>query len=250
MFRKAISTLLVLVAVNANALTAQSFIATDIQGNVLLEQNADDLRSIASITKLFVAEQAIKLDPNEQIVITKEDVKAGRMRSTPLRVGTAYTRSQLTELALVPSDNVAAIALGRSTPPETLHATLVESSGLNSDNQSTARELASAARELYQTEIGVVSTRSTTEIGKRHSTNPFLTKAGWNFFLSKTGFINKSGGCLVVVLEIKSQIVTIAILGSSGTKQRWQDLIEIRRMLGDTDFYVPIKVTKVKRKRK
>ena len=215
------------------------------QGNSLLEKNADDRRPIASITKLFVAEQAAKLDPNELIEITRDDLKAGRMRSTPLQAGKLYSRRQLTELALVPSDNVAAIVLGRTAPPATSLATLVESSGLNPENQSTARELAAAARELYTTEVGAVSTREITEVGQRHSTNPFLNKEGWHFLLSKTGYINQAGGCLVVVMTVKEQLVTVVVLGAKNTKERWQDLVEIRKLLGDSDFYVPIKVAKV-----
>lgn len=243
--KRLLAALLACWSMNVVAVTAQSFIVTDMEGNSLLEKTPDERRAIASITKLFVAEQAVKLDPNEEIEITKEDVKQGLMRSTPLRIGKKYTRKQLTELALVSSDNVAAIALGRSAPPVTSYATLLESSGLNPNNQSTAREIASAARELYQTEVGSISTHEKTEVGNKSSTNPLLSKAGWNFWLSKTGFINQSGGCLVVVTEIQQKMVTVVILGASNTKQRWEDLIEIRRMLGDIDFYVPIKVTKV-----
>lgn len=232
----------------ANALTADSFIVTNMRGETLLEKNADQLRPIASITKLFVAEQAVKLDPEEKIEITRSDVQAGQMRSTPLRIGRLYSRSQLTELALVSSDNVAAIALGRSAPPETSHANLVESSGLNAANQSTAREIAAAARELYYTDIGRISVRQKTEVGSRNSTNPFLKKDGWRFFLSKTGFINRSGGCLVVVMLVNEVPVTVALLGSA-SKQRWQDLIKIRRMLGDSDFYTPQRVSSVRRHR-
>lgn len=143
---------------------------------------------------------------------------------------------------------VAAIALGRSAPPETSHANLVESSGLNAANQSTAREIAAAARELYYTDIGRISVRQKTEVGSRNSTNPFLKKDGWRFFLSKTGFINRSGGCLVVVMLVNEVPVTVALLGSA-SKQRWQDLIKIRRMLGDSDFYTPQRVSNVRRHR-
>ena len=242
--------LLLAFTANANALTARSFIVTDMNGNTILQMNSEEKRYIASITKLFVAEQAIKLDPTETIMVTKEDLRNGRMRSSPLRAGQSYTRRQLTELALIPSDNVAAIALGRSSPPNTLLATLVESSGLNPANQSTASDLAKEARNLYLTEIGNISTQTTTEIGQRRSTNPLLAKAGWEFYLSKTGFINDSGGCLVVVLKVKDEIRTIAILGATNVKERWKDLIEVRRMLGDSDFYVPITVTKVLKRKK
>lgn len=169
------------------------------------------------------------------------------MRSTPLKVGGSYSRKDLTELALVSSDNVAALTLGRTLPDEVYeHATIVESSGLDPRNKSTARQLALAAKELYQTEVAAVSTRPTTDVGARHSTNPLLTKAGWDFFLSKTGFIKDSGGCLVVIVNVKGKPVTIVVLGATSTKQRWLDLIELRQLLGDSDFYVPIKAKAVR----
>jgi hypothetical protein len=49
----------------------------------------------------------------------------------------------------------------------------------------------------------------------------------------------------VVTTEIAQKVVTVVILGAKNTKERWADLAEIRRMLGDSDFYVPVKVTKV-----
>ncbi len=242
--------LLALWSTAACAVSAESFIVTAMDGTVILEKNADAVRPIASITKLFVAERAVTLDPEELIEITKEDIRHGQMRSTPLRVGQSYTRRQLTELALVSSDNVAAIALGRQgAAVKTDKAELVEASGLDPANQASARQIAAAARELYTGTVGAISVMPTATVGQRRSTNPLLDRQGWVFYLSKTGFIRQAGGCLVVVLEVKKQLVTVVILGSQGTKQRWNDLIEIRKQLGDDGFYVPIKVTKVRKKR-
>ena len=231
----------------AHALTAQAYIVADLKtGEVLLEQGADEERSIASITKLFVAQSTAKLDQNELLTVTKADVKAGQMRSSPLRAGVAYTRRQLTELALVSSDNIAAETLGRTAPDTiTQHATIVEPSGLDPANKSTARKLAEAARELYESEVAEVSIRPKTEVGARQSTNPLLTKSGWEFYLSKTGFIRNAGGCLVVITKINDRQVIAVILGAKGTKQRWLDLIELRQRLGDKNFYIPIKVKDV-----
>jgi D-alanyl-D-alanine carboxypeptidase len=249
--------LLVILAILAGptyALTADAYIVTDMEGKVRLERNADDIRPIASISKLVVAAHSAQLDPSELITITKGDVSSGRMKSSPLKIGRSYTRHQLEELALIPSDNVAAIALGRSVPDNvSAYATIVEPSGLNPLNTSSARQLAEMARALYQTEVAELSTHSKAEVGDRRSTNPLLTKEGWAFYLSKTGFINSSGGCLVVITEIKGEVVTVVILGARNTHERWLDLIEIRRSLGDTGFYVPIKVkavTKSRSKRK
>lgn len=233
----------------ASAITAQAYIAVASDGEVLLEKNADDVRPIASITKLLVAERAAQLDQNELITVTAEDVRAARpSAATPLRVGRSYTRRELTELALVSSDNVAAIALGRSLSPVLSdRAELTEASGLSSANQASARTIAAAALELHATPVGEVSVQQKTTVGARHSTNPLLNREGWVFHLSKTGFIRQAGGCLVVVLEVKDRLVTFVILGSANTRQRWDDLIQLRRQLGDTDFYVPVRVTKVKR---
>lgn len=238
-------------ALSCQAITAPAYIAVDLlTGTVLAEQRADDVRSIASITKLVVAKSTATLDQAELITITKSDISSGHMKSTPLRIGSTYTRKQLTELALVSSDNVAAIALGRTAPDIISSvATIVEPSGLNPANTSTARSLAHLASELYQTEVAEVTTRTVTEVGARHSTNPFLTKAGWQFFLSKTGFINDSGGCLVVITKINDKLTTVVILGASNTKQRWLDLAELRQQLGDSNFYIPIKVKHVQRRR-
>lgn len=233
-----ITSLLMISSIPSYAITARSYIVMNaLSGEVIMQRNAFETRPIASITKLFIVEEAIKLNHKEYITITKEDVYNGRMRSTPLKIGTSYTREQLTELALVSSDNVAAIALGRFSKPSSHYASLVESSGLNPRNQSTAFNLAEYARQLYLTDIGVISTRMITEIGNRRSTNPLLSKAGWNFYLSKTGYIKESGGCMVVVLKVKEQPVIITILGSSSVPARWQDLIEIRKLLGDSNFY-------------
>lgn len=230
-------------------MTAEAYIAVDLETDtVLLERNADQERPIASITKLLIAKRAQSLDSAELLTVTKDDLKQGHMRSTPLKVGRSYTRKELTELALVSSDNVAALTLGRTLSEEVYeHATIVESSGLDPRNRSTARQLALLARELYKSELAEVSTKPKTELGARASTNPLLTKAGWSFYLSKTGFIRDSGGCLVVIVQVKERPVTIVVLGARDTKQRWLDLIELRQQLGDKDFYVPVKPKTVKR---
>jgi D-alanyl-D-alanine endopeptidase (penicillin-binding protein 7) len=234
---KKILGLLLLLPLIANAITARSYIVTDMNGAVILEKNADQVRSIASITKLFVAEQAIKFDLDERIKIEEADISTGHMRTTPLKAGEYYTRYELIQLALVSSDNVAARVLAKSSPPDTIYAHLVEGSGIDARNKSSARQLAQAARELYTTKVGQFSILDRTSVGNRRSTNPLINKPGWHFLLSKTGFINQAGGCLVVIVMIKDELMAISILGAN-VRERWRDLIEIRKQLGDYDFYV------------
>ena len=218
----------------ANAVTAKSYIVTEMDGTVLLEQNADEVRPIASITKLFTTREAFTGDLSELIEIQQSDMRLGKMRSTPLRVGQKYTRAQLIDLALISSDNVAAMALGRVDPvvsPLPLGTTIVEASGLDPQNQSTARSIAALARGLVATELARTSVQPSVSIGSvtKGSTNPLITKPGWVFHLSKTGFINASGGCLVVVFESGQRLLTAVILGSRDVPARWRDLYELRR---------------------
>lgn len=235
-----------------SAMSAKSYIVTEMDGTVLLEQNADQVRSIASITKLFTVRTASTDDQTELIEIQKSDMVLGRMRSTPLRVGQSYTRAQLIELALISSDNVAAMALGRVDPavsPLPMGTEIVEASGLDSQNRSTARSIAELARELVSLELARTSVQPSVTIGKaqRRSTNPLITKPGWVFHLSKTGFINASGGCLVVVFEAGGRLLTAVILGSRDVPERWRDLYELRRQLDSDQFAQPGKPIKVKR---
>jgi D-alanyl-D-alanine carboxypeptidase len=226
------------------AVTAKSYIVTAMDGRVIAERQADDVRSIASITKLVTVERNQGLPADELITIVANDLRDGRMRSTPLKIGQSYPRSALIELALVSSDNVAAIALGRTAPeavaPENF--TIVEASGLNPENKTTARALADYARHLYVSANDMAATSvqpTTTGPALRRSTNPLLTKPGWEFHLSKTGFINNSGGCLVVVTRIGGELMTVVLLGSTSVKQRWRDLAELRQELGDSGFAKP-----------
>ena len=246
--------------------TAKAYIVTDMNGHVLLEKNADVIRSMASITKLITAQSSAGSDQNELIVITSADVAAGRMRSSPLRVGESYTREQLTNLSLVSSDNVAAIALGRTLalPPGELPQGMkwVEGSGLDPANVATARELAEIARKLVDTDISRASVLATYSINDqiRRSTNPLIGKAGWSFDLSKTGFINQAGGCVVSIFsDSTGRKLVVVVLGSRTVSERWRDLYALRKELDpDSVFASPsgakfiktARVTKLKKRYK
>lgn len=237
------------------AVTAQSFIVTEMDGTVLLEKNADSMRPIASITKLYTARSAAALDSTEMIEILPEDWKLGKMRSTPLKIGQLYSRGKLIELALVSSDNVAAMALGRTEAirESSQNTTLVEASGLDPLNQSTARALSDLARELVNTDLARTSVQPTVTLGTvdRRSTNPLLLRTGWTFHLSKTGFINASGGCLVVVFEASGRLLTAVILGSRDVPTRWRDLYELRKLIDSTaEFDAPGKKVVTKKNRR
>lgn len=254
--KKMIFALLAFMSVPAMAVTAQSYIVMDMNGTVITEKNADASRPIASITKLFTAEKNVELPRDELITITAEDVRNGQMRSSPLRAGKTYTRGTLLELSLVNSDNIAAVALGRSSDVELelpSAISYVEASGLDPRNEASARALADHARQLYQTDIATTSVLPNVTIGNivRRSTNPLITSPTWEFLLSKTGFIRLAGGCLVVLMKLKDQIVAVVILGSTTVRQRWCDLAALRAQLDDAEFERPrCSVGRAKKKRR
>ena len=242
----------------AKAVTAEAYIVMNANGDVLLQKNADDVRPIASITKLVTTLAAANSDPHELIEIEADDVRNGRMRSTPLRIGRSYSRELLIELALVSSDNVAALALARTSAmnqslPQSM--TVVEGSGLSAQNVSSARGVAELARSLIGTELARVSVQPNVTVGSvtRRSTNPLIDRNGWVFRLSKTGFTNPAGGCLVAVFETSAGPMTAVILGSRNVPARWRDLVDLRKATDPSaEFETPVTkpVTKVKRRYK
>lgn len=260
MIRALLLTLTLLIPLTSNALSAESYIVMEQDGTVLLEKDADTMRSIASITKLFTVRNALPYQLEELIEILPEDMKLGKMKRTPLKVGKKYTRGLLIELALVSSDNVAAMALGRADhetyelPPNTQ---IVEASGLDPLNQSTARDLANFARENIDTNLAKGSVQQTVTIDEnvakkkkpdhRNTTNSLLNRPGWSFHLSKTGYIKASGGCLVVVFEAGGRLLTAVILGSKDIPTRWRDLYELRKMLDENDEFASPVIRKIKK---
>jgi D-alanyl-D-alanine endopeptidase (penicillin-binding protein 7) len=142
-------------------LRSQAALILDAEGGrILFHKNADAVMPIASITKLMTA--IVVLDANlplyEEIVIEEADVDILKNTRSRLRIGSSLTRHDLLRLALMSSENRAAAALGRTYPGginafvEAMNrkafelgmgsSYFVDSTGLNSSNVSTPRDLA------------------------------------------------------------------------------------------------------------
>jgi D-alanyl-D-alanine endopeptidase (penicillin-binding protein 7) len=240
-------------------------------GQPLLAKNATLQTPIASITKLMTAmlviDAAQPLD--ERITLSSEDRDTLRGTGSRLAIGASYTRGQLLHLALIASDNRAAHALGRSYPGglERFVATMnrmaralgmhdtvyVEPTGLSSSNRSTALDLAKLADYAYQNypEIRQISTSGSYTLGtqrvvlkkKRHkpqvfyrpvafnNTNRLTRMDDWHIGLSKTGFINEAGHCLVMQAQVAQRDVIIVLLDAMGTNSRAGDATRIKEWL-------------------
>lgn len=192
----------------AAQVTAQSYIVMAQDGRVLVEHNADALRPMASITKLVTLSEVQPSD--EQVFITadeKDTVKGTHMR---LKHG-AYTQSDLFAAALIASNNEAAKAVGKSVIDQVNHRngelglelSVIEPSGLDPRNVGTARALAKLVWAIKDTPAAHVSVERSAKLGK--TTNSLIGMPGWEFMVSKTGYIKEAGGCVVTLTKVAGE---------------------------------------------
>jgi D-alanyl-D-alanine endopeptidase (penicillin-binding protein 7) len=247
------------VAAESGDLNLQSNIALVVDQNTgqpVFAKNIDEVRPIASITKLMTAQVLLDAQlPMQQLVkITDADVDTEKNSRSRLRVGAELTRTQLLQLALMASENRAAHALAR-TYPDGMQAFVllmnqkakalgmanthfIEPTGLSSSNVSTASDLVKLVRasERYAVirEYTTTSSREMEVLGRVvqfHNTNRLVGSESWDIVLSKTGFINEAGRCLVMQARIEGRPLTIVLLDSYGRLTRIGDANRIRKWL-------------------
>ncbi len=225
-------------------------------GDVFYEKNSDAVVPIASITKLMSAVVTLdrKLDMEQSVVISREDMDSIKGTRSRLRPGTTLTRSELLMLALMASENRAAAALGRTYPGGTqafvvamnqkaaelgmTDSRFVDPTGLNPGNVSSARDLAKLVRAAHAYEpIREYTTRSSatvTAMGRHvsfHNTNGLVRNHHWDIGLSKTGYISEAGRCLVMRVRVASRDLIVVLLDSWGKQSRIGDANRIRKWL-------------------
>ena len=239
-------------------LRSASAIVLDSRGNLIYGKDIDTVRPIASITKLMTAMIILDagLDLEEDIVIANQDRDFIRMTGSRLSVGATLQRRELLLLALMSSENRAAAALGRTYPGglERFVAAMnnkaanlgmyssqfADPAGLNADNVSTASDLARmlAAAEGYPMITDATTTlhRDVQPYASRgpltfNNTNRLLKNANWKIELSKTGYINEAGRCLVMSTNIDGEAVSIVLLNSFGKLTPYGDSNRLRKWM-------------------
>jgi len=227
-------------------------------GQTLYAKNADHVAPIASITKLMTAMVVLdaKLALDEPIQITTDDIDLLKNTKSRLPIGSHFRRDDLMRLALMASDNRAASALGRNYPGGLVafvdamnlkaaslgmnSTRYVDSSGLSPQNVSSGDDLGKLVAEAARYDL--IREYSTTEAvnvtlpdSKRKlsfvNTNQLVRASDWQIGLSKTGYINESGKCLVMQAVIANQPVVIVLLDSWGKLTRVADAQRIRKWL-------------------
>jgi len=244
----------------ASSLKVQSHIALifDEQTQLpLYNKNTQAVVPIASITKLMTA--MVMLDANlpmdEAVSVAEDDLNTIKKARSRLRIGMTLARSEMLKLALMASENRAALALARSYPGGTAafvaamnvkarelgmqNTRFFDPTGLDSDNVSTAQDLVKMVAAARQYELIHQYTTSTSHSveGLRgrtmhfHNTNPLVRNASWDIGLSKTGFINEAGRCLVMQATINLRPIIIVLLDSWGKRTRVGDANRIKRWM-------------------
>ena len=233
-----------------------AFVIDQNSAEVLFEKNANVALPIASLTKLMtgVVVTDAKQDLDEVLQVTDADVDRHKYSSSRLPVGARMTRRELLHITLMSSENRAASALGRNYPggKEAFVAAMnakarelrmndtryVDTSGLSSQNVSSARDLAKLVTVAHQEPLlreFSTTPKSTVSASGRtmhyNNTNYLVALPDWNIGLQKTGFINEAGRCLVMQAMIHGRNVVMVFLDSKGKMSRTADAGRIRRWI-------------------
>lgn len=243
-------------AANLGIQSSAFLVQDQMTGSVLYEKNASAVVPIASITKLMTAMVSLDAQPSlhDVMTISEEDVDTLKGTRSRLKVGTQLTREEMLRLALMSSENRAASALSRYYPggrPAFVAAMnrkaqalglvdthFEDSTGLTSANVSSARDLVKMVAAAHQYPL-IREFTTTAEydvivdgrVQEFHNTNSLIRSAnsGWDIGLSKTGFINEAGKCLVMQAWFNRKPVIIVLLDSWGKMTRIGDANRIKK---------------------
>lgn len=227
-------------------------------GKTLLNKNNDIVMPLASITKLMTAMVVLdaRLSLKEKIRFSKEDKQNINNYYSRIRIDSELSRGDVMRIALMSSENLAAAALGRNYPggmeafvkamnkkAQSLgmqHTHFVDSSGLSENNVTTAADLAKMVAAAYKyKKIREYSTTKTFTARFRRpryvlgytNTNVLVRAGKKDVLLSKTGYLDESGRCLVMVRQIGRKKVVMVLLDSFGKRSPVGDANRIKKWL-------------------
>lgn len=218
-------------------------------GSEIFGKDADEIRPIASTTKIFVAmavRKQLELDGWTEITKADAHYASGGAR-TRLDIGQKFRNKDLLRAMLIASDNRAPTALGRGAglTPDDLVAAMnavaknlhlkrtrfTDPTGLRG-NVSTAREMAIALRAALQDDVlrAILQQDAADIVSKDHyarihydSTNQPLVAGRWQVLGGKTGYTKPAGYCFIAGARFEDREVVMAFLGADGKLTRFDD---------------------------
>ena len=238
---------------------SESALVVDVNsGKTLYQKNANKARPIASLTKLMTALVVLEARQNLDQIITvdKDDIDRVKHTHSRIRMGTKVTRRDALHLALMSSENRMASALARHYPGGRSafvramnnkarqlgmrNTHFYDSTGLSTRNVSTAQDLGKLAAAAYRQPL----IRQFTQDENRemrfsapayslmfNNTNPLVKNPDWDVRLSKTGFTDEAGRCLVMRAKPDNRELAIVLLNSVGKRTPVGDANRIRKWL-------------------
>ncbi len=231
-------------------------------GKHLYDKNADVPVPIASITKLMTAMVILdgKQSMQENITFSRSDRALAHNYYSRIRTQSELSRADVIRIMLMSSENLAATALATHYPggfkafvkamnakAKTLgmkHTHFVDSSGLSPKNVSTAADLArmvaaaakyAQIRDYSTTKVFTANFESPRYRLAYTNTNALVRGGSWDIRLSKTGYLDEAGRCLVMLARIDNRDVVMVMLDSFGKLTPTGDANRIRKWIQTGD---------------
>lgn len=248
-------------------ISSQSAIVISVpMGQVIYEKDADEVRPIASLSKLMSAivfmDQCshLNLDALHEMTVKNRELAKGGDK-THLNTGWSYSHRDLLKAALMKSDNRSLPALmescGMILQEFVLHMNLKaksmglsrtsfsEPTGLSPYNVSTAREYSRVMIEAtkYPILVQIMQTKNDVLVGYKNgrtrkidarSTNYLLGKKNVEVVGAKTGYTDIARYCFAVLNRmVDHSAVTMVFLGAEGKQTRFGDFSRVSKWLND-----------------
>jgi D-alanyl-D-alanine endopeptidase (penicillin-binding protein 7) len=224
----------------------------------LYASHADRVCPIASVTKLMTAMVVLdaKLPMDEMLSMTIANNPEMKGVYSRVRLGSELNRRETLLITLMSSENRAATSLANHYPGGygafikamnakaralgMSHTRYVEPTGLSTLNVSTAQDLAKllmASRKYPM--LGELSTTPEKTVAFRkpnytlgfRNTDHLVNKSNWDIKLTKTGFTNEAGHCLVLLTRMDNRPVAMVILDAFGKYTHFADASRMRQWL-------------------
>ncbi|MFP1828027.1 D-alanyl-D-alanine endopeptidase [Lonsdalea quercina] len=246
-------------AASHQEIASGSAMVVDLLNNkVLYSSNPDVVVPIASVSKLMTA--LVVLDANQPLdeMLTVDISQTKEMQGvySRVRLGSKASRHDLLLLALMSSENRAAATLAhhyrggyqafitamnaKARSLGMMHTYYVEPTGLSTENVSTARDLTKllvASRQypmlsqLSITHEKIVPFANPAYTLPFRNTNHLVFRPDWNIQLTKTGFTDEAGHCLVMRTVINQRPVALVVLDAYGKYTHFADANRLRNWL-------------------
>lgn len=230
-------------------------------GESIYEKNADSALPMASISKIMTAMVVLdaNLDMREEITLDAEDFIGPKRASSRLKSGDRLNRAEMLLMALMKSENPAAKSLARNYPGGYsafmramnnkarelgMHTAFFgDPTGLDPRNVASSNDLVKMVRAAGNYDVirrfsttksydfFVANYASGNRTYKAGNTSSLVRSGNYPIGISKTGFINEAGRCVVMETKVNNRPAIIVILGAGSSDSRWGDAKNILNSL-------------------